>query len=90
MAERNVSADHVTIWRWVPCVAGDKRAFSVNLVGPDGSALIEYMYEAMERHNQVRADLEKNGIMTKALYSPTLRRKTQDMVQCDHVDVVRS
>ena len=71
-------------------VTGDRRAFSVNLVGPDGLALIEYMYEAMERHNQVRAELEKNGLGTNAPYSPTLRKKTRDMLECSRVDVERS
>jgi len=71
-------------------VTGDKRAFSVNLVGPDGLALITYMYEAMERHNRVRAELEKNGRVTNAPYSPTLQKKTRDMLECSHVNVERS
>jgi hypothetical protein len=33
---------------------GDRRAFTVNIVGPNGSAMIEYIRDAMQVHNPVR------------------------------------
>ena len=62
----------------------------MNLVGPDGLTLIKYMYEAMERHNRVRAELEKDGQVTNARISPTLQKKTRDMLECVRVNVERS
>lgn len=64
------------------------KAFSVNLVGPDGLALITYMYRAMAKHNQVRAELERHGLATaETPYAPTLKTQTRDILECSRVDV---
>jgi len=62
---------------------GDSREFSVNLVGPDGSALLSYVDSVTNRFN----DLRNNGKIDS--YPPRIWARTRDMIECKRVAVVR-
>ena len=68
---------------------GDKRELSVNLVGPDGAALIKYVHAAMGRHNLIRDELERATGKRDIPYSPLITERTRDMVECQRVSVER-
>jgi hypothetical protein len=66
----------------------DKRWFSVNLVGPDGSALISFVDEAVKRITPVREELA--ALTGKDVpYLPSVPKRTRDMVPCDSIRIER-
>lgn len=62
---------------------GDSREFSVNLVGPDGSALLTYVDSVTNRFNDLRKDRKIDS------YPPRIWARTRDMIECKRVAVVR-
>jgi hypothetical protein len=66
----------------------DKRWFSVNLVGRDGSALISFVGEAVQRITPVREELA--ALTGKDVpYLPGVPKHTRDMVPCDSIRIER-
>jgi hypothetical protein len=64
--------------------SGEHRWFSVNLVGADGAALIEYMKSANKEHKKIRDQLSSLG-KTDLPNSPLIYRRTHDMLECQRV-----
>lgn len=65
----------------------EERSFSVNIVGPDGKALISYVREAGQKFRPVRDDLVKLSGNSNVPYLPSVLERTRDIVQCDLVRV---
>jgi hypothetical protein len=68
---------------------GETRWFTVNLVGADGEALIDYLKEAIDFFSDQRPRLESSPGKNDAPYLPSIKERTRDMVQCDAVKVER-
>jgi hypothetical protein len=68
--------------------ASDTRYFVAALVGPAGQTLLSYFFTASERHNQWMDDLK---IPPDALnrYLPLIANATDDIIECDRVNVKR-
>lgn len=64
--------------------SGERRWFSVNIVGPDGTALIEYLKAANKEHRKVCDQLSLLG-QKNFPSSPLLHRRTTDMFECQRV-----
>ena len=68
---------------------GDKRSMAAFVVGPSGTALIDYHDEASRVHrktmDQLRAASGSDGD-----YLPAILTRTQDMLECDRVQIKRS
>jgi len=81
--------------KWVAyqCTAGgskgDIRFFVAALVGPDGQALIDYFFQAADRHNGIMDRLDPKRT-EPFRFLPTIAKKTKDVVECDRVRVKRA
>lgn len=64
---------------------GDGRGFSVNLVGPDGQALISFVKEAGQKFNPIRDEAVKCSGNQNLGFLPAVAEKTRDIIQCDIV-----
>jgi len=71
--------------------SGETRIFAVNIVGPDGAALIDYVRSAAQVHNPVRDALEE-ATKSKVASLPLIEflGRTRDMIECDRVLVRRA
>jgi hypothetical protein len=72
--------------------SGETRIFAVNIVGPDGAALIDYVRNAAQVHNPVHDALEKATGNKNVPYLPLIELlgRTRDMIECDRVEVRRA
>lgn len=79
-------------WEAIDCdlgVSPDKKFFAVNLVGPDGAALIDYVYTSMASYNGLRDKLSATG-QSNIQPAPVVRMRTSDMIECKRVKVTRA
>jgi len=69
--------------------AGDRRALAAYIVGSDAEALIDFHNEAVAVHRKTMDELKKaTGV--DADFLPSVARRTQDMYECDRVQIVRA
>ena len=68
--------------------AGDKRYIGVYLVGPGGTALLDYYTKASREHKKLMKQLQ-DLTDEEAKYLPLIEKYTPDMVECARVGVTR-
>jgi len=74
---------------WGSATQGETRVFAVNIVGPDGSALIDYLRAATQVYKTVRDALQAATGTKNIPYLPLIQRRTRDMIECARVEVRR-
>lgn len=67
---------------------GDRRFVAAYLVGPSGMALLDYHAKAVAVHRTTLEQL-KNVQGAQEAHLPPIERRTQDMIECHRVQVIR-